>query len=199
MRIGTFRAVFMSLALLAMMVTSAIAAPVTLNFTFANGSATAVGSITFESTLLNNPGFNNLTLPNAAVLALNVTVSGAGAGNGTFGIGSFASVAFDTNGGTLNLSQNLIGQATPGGPWGPGSAGDFNLFSTGPPAPRGVDPFILGANNGLDVPMLLTRMGPLAAPSSVAVPTLDEWNLMILALLVGMAGIVLVRRGNRRG
>jgi len=199
MRIGTFRAAFMGLALFAAMVTPAMAAPVTLYFTFANGGATAVGSITFESTLINNPGSNNIALPNAAVLGLTVTVSGAAAGNGTFGIGSFATVLFDTGGGTLNLSQNLIGQATPGGPWGPSSAGDFNLFSTGPPAPRGVDPFILGANNGADDSMPLTRMGPLPAPTSVAVPTLDEWNLVILALLVGMAGIVFVRRGNRRG
>jgi IPTL-CTERM motif len=198
MRIGTFRAIFIGLALLATMVTSALAAPVTLNFTFSNGGATAVGSITFESTLLNNPGSNTIALPNAAVLGLTVTVSGAAAGNGTFGIGSFATVIFDTQGGTLNLSQSLIGQATPGGPWGPSSAGDFNLFGTGAPAPRGVDPFILGANDGASDSMVLTRMGPLAAPSSVAVPTLDEWNLVILALLVGMAGIVLVRRGNRR-
>jgi hypothetical protein len=199
MHIGTIRAARMGAALFATMVTWAVAAPVTLDFRFANGGATAVGSITFESTLLSNPGANSFNLPNPAVLALNVVVSGASAGNGSFGIGSFTSVLFDTNGATLNLSQSLVGQPTPGGPWGPGGGGDFNLFAAAAPAPRGVDPFILGANNGAADAMTLTRMGPLQAPASVPVPTLEEWKLVLTAICVGLAGMVFIRRRNRRG
>lgn len=97
----------------------AVAAPVTLSFTYANGAATAVGSITLETTLLNNPGTNLLVLPSPAVLALSVTVSGASAGNGTFGIADFVRVDFDTSGATLDFTQNLVGQSTPGETWGP--------------------------------------------------------------------------------
>jgi hypothetical protein len=178
-------------------VTSAIAAPVTFNFTFAGNGATATGFITFESTLLNNPGNNDFELPNPAVLALHVTVSGASAGNGNFNIGSFNEVFFNTNGGTLDFSHALVGQPTSGSPWGtPDSdGGDFNLFSAAPPGPRGVDFFTLGANGGDAQAMTLTTMA-LAAPASAAVatPTLEDWNLIALAALLGIAGAFLLRR-----
>jgi hypothetical protein len=176
--------------------TSAIAAPVTFNFTFAGNGATATGFITFESTLLNNPGVNDFELPNPAVLALQVTVSGAAAGNGNFDIGSFDGVVFDTNGGTLDFSHALLGQPTSGSPWGTpdSSGGDFNLFSAAP-GPRGVDYFTLGANGGNAQPMTLTTMALAApAPAAVATPTLEDWNLIALAALLGVAGAFLLRR-----
>jgi len=188
MRTRTVHAVMLGIALAAATVTLASASPVTFDFTYAGGGATAVGSITFESTLLANPGNNTFLLPNPAVLALNVTVSGASAGNGTFGIGSFNRVFFFTDGVTLDLSKSLIGQAG----WGPGVNGDFNLFGAAP-APDGVDPFTLGANGGASTDMTLSQMAP-PPQQQQQVPALDNWKLGLLILLVAAAGTLFIRR-----
>jgi hypothetical protein len=174
--------------------TSALAAPVTFQFRFVDGGsgATATGFITFERTLLANPGNNTFILPDPAVLNLQVTVSGATSGNGTFGIGSFDQVFFDTNGGTLDFSQPLIGQPTAGVPWGTaydGSGGDFNVFGTGSPAPEGVNYFTLAADDGAAESMILTSMA-----TAGQVPTLGEWSLIILSLLLGLGAWVALRR-----
>ena len=189
----TIAAVMLGFALFAGTATSAVAAPLTFNFTFAGNGATATGFIIFESTLLPNPGATIFVLPNPAVLDLQVTVSGATAGNGTFGIGTFSSIIWNTNGATLNLSAQLVGQPTPGSPWGTttnGTSGDFNLFGTVAPAPRGTTQFTLGANFGAANSMVLTSMLQVVR----AIPALDDLKLIVLALLVGGAGIVLVRR-----
>ncbi len=187
MRTRTVHAVMLGVALAAVTVTLASASPITFDFTYSGGGATAVGNITFESTLLPNPGSKAFALPNPAILALNVTVSGASAGNGTFGIGSFNEVLWNTNGVTLNFSKSLIGQAG----WGPGIGGDFNLFGTAAPAPVGVDPFLLGANFGAGTDMTLAQMAPQSAQQ---IPALDHWKLGLLMLLVGAAGILFIRR-----
>lgn len=188
------------------------AAPITFAFTFDDpaSAAQAVGTITLESSLVANPGQNSFSLPNPAVLALNVTVSGAAAGNGQFGIVDFTGVVFETNGGTLNFSQPLIGQATSGSPWGTtpsgGEAGDFNLFaggftrtadnrySTQPngsvAAPNGVDYFTLGANGGNGEAMLLTAFGP----QFRTVPALNLAGVALLLAGVFGGGWWLLRR-----
>lgn len=218
------------LAISAMGIGAAHAAPITLNFTFsaaavqgdkggqtppyhgnsalkpqAGSNATATGSITFESTLLANPGDNEFDLPNPAVLALTVTVSNASSGNGTFGIADFASITFNTNGGTLNFNQQLVGQPTDGDPWGTpslGDGGDFNFFIPSVPArqqavtpPTGVFWFTLGADGGDADAMQLTSLalaGPAAA--TVAVPTLSSWMLALLAGLLGLGATALLYR-----
>jgi hypothetical protein len=182
----------------------AVAAPVTFNFTFSSPStaATAVGSITFESTLLANPGSNNFSLPAPAVLDLRVVVSGAAAGNGTFTTSDFSSVTFDTNGGTLNLTQELVGQPTSNAPWGTtdgcalggplgGTGGDFNLFGAGP-APNGEWFFTLSANGGSGDCMVLRSMA--RAGGVAPVPTLSEWGLIALVAMLGCAAVVSLRR-----
>lgn len=190
----TLARAILGFTLLATAAASALASPITFHFNFADPGSTAraSGFITFESTLLTNPGNNSFFLPDPAVLDLQVTVSGATAGNGTFGLGAFTQVIFDTNGGTLDFSRPLIGQPTAGAPWAstigsPGS-GDFNLFGVAP-SPNGVLWFTLGANGGAAEAMLLTRM-----TSSLHVPTLGEWGMVVLSLLLGLGAWVALRR-----
>lgn len=171
----------------------AFAAPVTIDFTYVLGAAKAVGSVTFESTLITNPGNNSFALPNPAVLNIRMTVSGAAAGNGSYTTADFTSVRFDTNGGTLNFSRSLIGQPTSGAPWGTtqsGNSGDLNFFGLAP-TPNGVFFFTLGANGGAADAMILAAAGPALA---AAVPTLSQWMILALALLLAGIGIARVRR-----
>jgi hypothetical protein len=196
MRTRTLHAVMLGVALAAATASLASASPITFNFSYAGQGATAVGSITFESTLIANPGINDFSLPNPAVLALTVTVSGASTGNGTFGIGSFDGINFDTGGATLNFAQDLVGQATPGGPWGTpsGCCGDFNLFTSGPPAPNGVFFFTLAADDGDAAVMTIKHVTPATTVAPAQIPALEHWKLGLLALLVAAIGIVLLRR-----
>ena len=182
----------------------AFAAPLKFNFTFQGQSgATAVGSVTVESTAITNPGGFNFSLPNPAVLDLQVVVSGAGAGNGTFGISDFSSIFLDTGGGTLNFSQQMIGQPTADAPFGTtdgcagdgplgGTGGDFNIFFAGPPAPQGVWYFTLGAEGGEGACMVLTSL--VVGNPVTAVPTLSEWGLVTLCALLGGVAVVSLRR-----
>lgn len=195
------------------------AAPLTLQFTFDDPASTAqaVGSITFESTLLQNPGAQFFSLPDPAVLALNATVSGAASGNGAFAITDFTSVAFDTNGGTLDFSSQLVGQPTSGSPWATldGNSGNFNLFSHSPkagassygqppatpkgsnPAPNGVDLFTLGANGGSGEPMVLVGISAVAAVSPASLPFgRNAW--IVLTGLLGLVAVFSVRRRSLR-
>jgi hypothetical protein len=197
------------------------AAPVTFNFRFDDpaGPATAVGSITFETSLLQNPGNNEILLPSPAVLALNVTVSGTANGDGTFTLADFDQVNFDTYGGLLDLSRSLIGQATNGSAWGTtqdGNSGDFNLFGSGcqvaaatssyrsgPRAPGGVAPasglppfgdyyFTLGADCDSGELMILTSFAPVSNVHPA--PAMGAWALLGLAGLLGLGGLLVLRR-----
>lgn len=185
--------VMLCFTLLAAAATSAFAAPLTFNFKFLDpvSGATATGFITFESTLLVNPGNNVFALPDPAVLELQATVSGAAAGNGTFGIGSFNQVIFDTTATGLDLRRQLVGQPTSGAAWGTpdGTSGDFNLFAAAP-GPNGMWYFTLQSNGGAGAePMVLSTM--IAAGN---VPTLGEWGMVILSLLLGLGAWVAMRR-----
>jgi hypothetical protein len=103
---------------------------------------------------------------------LQLTVVGATSGNGTFQKSDFGQIVWFTNGGTLNLNQALIGQATANKPWGTaftGSAGDFNLFqaSGSPSAPNGTDYFEL-TPSGSSNRMRLVSFTPVPEPSGAA-------------------------------
>ena len=198
----------------------AYAAPITFQFTFDDPASTAqaVGSITFEGTLVQNPGQQFFDLPDPAVLALNVIVSGAANGNGTFAITDFTGVAFDTNGGILDFASQLVGQPTSGSPWATldGNSGDFNLFSGSPkrgdsgygespntpdatnPTPDGVDPFTLGANGGNGEPMVLVGMSALGGYTSPASLPFGRNAWIVLAGLLGLVALFAVRRRSPR-
>jgi len=113
-----------------------LAAPVRFDFVFddPNSTARTEGYIVFEESLVANPGSNTFTLPDPAVIDLQLTVTGSIDSDGQYDINDYAGIDFWTNGGTLDFSQPLIGQATNNAPWGTaldGSAGDFNLFPQG--------------------------------------------------------------------
>jgi len=152
--------------------------------------------------LLANPGNNNFSLPNPAVLDLHVVVSGAASGNGTFGLADFSSVRFQTNGGTLDLTRQLVGQPTSQNPFGTtdgcpltgplgGTGGDFNLFNSTASAPNGEWFFTLLANHGTADCMVLKSLAP---PQLEIVPTLSRWGLVTLFALLASAATFAVRR-----
>jgi hypothetical protein len=187
-----------AICLLLLLGSAANAAPITFHFTFqsSTSAAQAVGSITFESTLLPNPGCIDILLPDPAVLALTVTVAGASSGNGTFTLNDFHDIEWCTNDATLDFSRELVGQPTKGDPWGTpnGNAGDFNLFGNkGTPAPVGEFFFALCADGGLEDCMVLATMRVGAAASA---PALGGWGLILLAIgLIAVGGRAVRRFG----
>lgn len=144
---------------------------------FGNG-ATAVGTITMDMSLVFNPGH---TQQNSGqfVSAFSITITGASTGNGTFGFNDFNGASFsggflfDTEGGTLDFTNQLVGQPTPSGIWGI-SRGNFLLFSNHSDlnTPTGVDgtPLVITTSNGSGDSLMLTSFAPVASvpePSSI--------------------------------
>ena len=123
--------------------------PVTLNIRWSGAvfgnAATATGFITFDDAALPYIGYPSGTtlLPDPSVLDFGITITGASAGNGSFGLSDFDSMYFYTPV-ALDLGRELIGQPVGGsftfGPaatsevgMGDGDSGEFNVFSTDPP------------------------------------------------------------------
>ena len=111
-----------------------------LTWSGVGNSAMATGQITIDTTLLPNPTAVFVALDiTADVTAFSITVSGASAGNGTFGLADFSSFDWGTNGATLDLTRELVGQPTigiPGGgsagqPWGTNHQGLAGTFAHG--------------------------------------------------------------------
>ena len=100
------------------------------------------------------------------VRSLTVTVSGATSSNGTFTQANFLDAAWDSGNfgnATLDLTRELVGQATGGELWGTssGSSGDFNVFAVpGSQAPNGTFFFELSTDDGFGDRMLLTSFTP---------------------------------------
>jgi opacity protein-like surface antigen len=156
-------------------------------------TATATGFITLDETLLGDPFNIQPSLPSSIVTGLSITVSGAGAGNGTFGIGYFSSVYLNSDGATLNFTKNLVSQAAGSGLWGGydfngyNYTGDFNLFSNSSLAPNGTDPFELTTGAGSSDRMVLTSF-------ATAVP--EPSSLFLLAF--GALGLAFLSKRIRR-
>ncbi len=183
----------------------AVASPITFDLqwsgSYYGNSASASGTITIDDSLYTQPASWVSGGIAPWVTALNVTVTGATAGNGTFTLSDFVGMNWDTNGGVLDLSTQLLGQPTNELPWGTpysynSMAGDFNLFnsSSSPKAPDGKWWFVLAANGGNDEWMQLTYFGipgsldpvfPSPEPSSIA---------LLLGAMAGFAGLGMARR-----
>jgi hypothetical protein len=164
------------------------------NITYSGASrsntATAFGTITLEDPP--NPGSSS---DFSKVISLTLTVSGASSGNGTFTKSDFIGWSWATNGGTLDLDAELVGQDTLDLPWGTdifeGGAGDFQLFAAqGSGAPNGTWLFQQTTSEGSGDPMFLTSM----SPESLAAPEPSQVAASLLAL--SGLGIYLWRRKN---
>lgn len=173
------------------LISTTFAGPLTFNFAFDNADtgAMATGQFTIDSSLVATVFGNSASAPDSFPMAdltgFSLTVSGAGAGNGTFLSSDFDNFVFWSAGANFDFSQNLVGQPTtqnsPFNPWGTPdtSSGDFNfLNANGPPAPTGDFFFSLGANGDTSDVMTLTTLQQTPEPGSIALV-----GLGVLALL----------------
>jgi hypothetical protein len=102
-----------------------------------------------------------------------LTISGASTGNGTFTKADFEAVIWNTAFGTLDFSNELIGQTTRDGIWG--THGEFNLFqSSGSPlAPTGTEQFELTPSGSSDPMKLVSFIPQLTMPTNAVDAELD--------------------------
>ena len=130
-------------------------------------TATATGTIDLDLSTMPNPvNVGSGSMP-TWVNSLNVTVSGASAGNGTFTTTDFGRIVFRSNGFTLNLNAELVGQ---NGGLFTGSNGDFNIFRAAgtPTAPTGYTLNVLGAGSGYSGDQMQLISFSLGGPAGVA-------------------------------
>ncbi len=132
---------------------------------------TATGTVSFDDTLLDNPG-DNSTEDTPFVTAFSITITGSilGLGDGTWTLADFDEIMFQTGGLPLDLTQELVGQPTDVDPWGtPLSAGgDFNVFPRTGGAPVGSYYFTL-ALPATSEELLITSFRPAPAPGALGV------------------------------
>ena len=128
-------------------------------------SAVATGTIDLNVSTMPNPVNTGGSLP-SWVNSLNVTVSGASSGNGSFTPADFGSIIFNSQGFTLNLNAELVGQ---NGGLFTGMSGDFNIFRAAgtPTAPNGTSPNVLRAGGGFSGDQMRLISFSLGGPSGV--------------------------------
>jgi hypothetical protein len=192
---------------------------------FTGGSAAATATLTMDTEYISaGRDYAGGIVSMAQIVGLTLTVTGAGAGNGSFGKSDFTALSFSYNH-ALDFNGQLIGQYVDSGQFpdrtGPfggsvgagGQDGDFNLFAaaTGAPGapaagPSGVQPFML-LTNGLvnyDAPdgaypeqYLLGVRSIIATPAVSAVPEPATYAMLISGL--GLALLMAAARRRRDG
>lgn len=139
-------------------------------------SAKAHGVLTVDDALFSNFSDYTLLFPGNEITDFSLTVSGAISGNGIFQLSDFDSFIWSTRvdqDNPLDLSHELIGQATTGGPWGSdfgfeANAGDFNLITAeGSSAPFADGAFLVVTNSGSGDRMNLTSFRPVPIPAAI--------------------------------
>ena len=79
-------------------------------------SAAATGVITLDDAVVPNPGTYFGPLAAGGFTDLTITVTDAGAGDGTFTSADFGSITWNTGLAALDLTDELVGQPTLGAP-----------------------------------------------------------------------------------
>jgi len=145
-------------------------------------AAVASGSITFDDAILPVPSrLTNVTAEVLGVTAFSIAISGASAGNGTFGLSHVTNWIWLVDP-ELDLTRNLVGQA---------AFFDFNWCAfffddCVAPAPGGVAAFIIRTDAETGDFLLLTSMSPRARPVT------EPGTLALLGLV--LFGLAVVRR-----
>jgi hypothetical protein len=159
----------------------------TFDFAFGNDpyGGMATGQFTIDSGILTTILSDTADdpYPMSDFESFSITVSGARAGNGTFGLSDFSHFLWWSAGASFNFQENLVGQPTtaapPFNPWGTPAlnSGDFNFFnaSASPLAPTGEFFFGIQTNGGnvggpTGDPMALTSLQEVVAspePASI--------------------------------
>lgn len=137
-------------------------------------SAEGHGILTVYDDLFSNAVDYTWLTPGEEIADFTLTVSGASSGNGTFKLSDFDAFIWSTKTPeeSLDLSQELIGQATSGGSWGSdfgfdSNAGDFNLFAAlASGAPFAAGSFQIASNEGAGDLMNLISFRPVPIPAA---------------------------------
>lgn len=167
---------YVLLYLLMFATAGSLCAQITFSFSFSGepfeNNASATGSITFvDLDVLQSSEESSFSIGGPEVLAINLTVTGSGLGNGNYTTEDFDYIYFWVPG-PLDLGQDLVGQSNGifgSSTWGTdsGEDGDFNLFGASLDAPYGVNYFTLSTQSG-EYMQLTSFTSAVPEPSSYA-------------------------------
>ncbi|CAN5167508.1 hypothetical protein BH11PAT4_BH11PAT4_8960 [soil metagenome] len=143
-------------------------------------TASATGSITLDTGWF-TAGGHSVLLPSTLVPALSLTVSGASAGNGTFGIADFTIILLDLTPPLSSLTTNLVGQA---------GFTNFGLytFTNGVPYTTGAFQLTTNYNVAGDAMSLTTFILHVDPPAAVAAGAAAETAPVLFVTDIGSIG-----------